>query len=514
MNKESTVISLDLPHEGNCLLHPFLALADVFKSKPLKPFIPDPEVTLLSSFPGMDPAASQNFPFFHYRRLGPDLFEAISFAFFELCLRNRDSRFLTIFEQNSESYFLLANAPKGLSLKWKRRHREEYRRNFNTFVDAIKDYQAKLADRKQSSYSVICSFYEKLAHSGISHFFKIFIRGYVLGRIQELGLWEHCRKKRNFGKTFENFANLKSYDPENLQEDLNLVCSYILDSVCVYSLGRSPNGKFSKLDQIFRFPDSLPPDKQQINLLFANSQFYALYYYSQYSLELCMNCQHKFRPLWLLTCNSLDAHHLCATCFEKNRFPERCLSLLCDSHFAKRARKEMIAAVETRMDYRLKTCPGCGLVSKLLPSLRTYACQRCGLEVCSQHAKPFRNCYCFCAGCGAETEAMGELFPTRRACRCGMCFCLDCGFQGKDELLCQCHCPACSARLEDGKCRFCAQGCSLCLACFPAEEAAERLRDCQKCGSRFCRNCQILDFVRHQDAKIVNFCSRCNGGEL
>jgi len=415
---KSTVLTQQEESNQSCLSMR-LYLRFLFEKKSSKSDIPH-KINKLKNFPCITPKVLEHFPFYYYRCLGSDIFQAVSYAFFELCIRNRDHLFFKNFIENKDSYYFFKNIPKDLKLSnYKKKNEKEYQDSFNRFVELTHKIKQDLCNDNISSYTIISEFYDNLKHSGVAPFFKIFMRGYILGRIiNELDFWKHCTSQKDFKKNFKNFSNFKasSFNPN----DLNLICSYIVDHIAIYILHKNQQGEFIKFERKFLFPESSTNiiDKQLLNLIFENNEFYCLYYHRDYARFKChaVECEKKFRPSWVIACVNHKKHYLCLTCFEKKGSPEQCQKNECSAWYEEKTRRIFMEKAARKLQNKHIKCPLCDYNNEIPISKTIYNCKCCHEKLCQQHSCQANQCYCVCPFCENKTQKIGDLFFHQRIC--------------------------------------------------------------------------------------------------
>ena len=489
----------------------FSKLNKFFKERrQLQTFYP-PKIEKLTQFKGITQELLDfNMPFYYYRDLGTDLYQALSYCFLELNIRNKDHIFFQNYIDNFEKFNLFKILPKGEKLKnYFSEDEPKYQESQKNFLGLMKKISEDLINKERSSYEIISDFYDEIAKDENPHFYKIFMRGYILGRIKERDYWEHYKKTPNFKRDFKKLFNLQaqSYDIY----DIYLLCSHISFHITIIEI---LDNKIKKE----RYPKSSTMkilDREMITFFYDNHRFYFLYYEKDYyDLFPCLQCKKPKKTSLLFNCSNYEKHSFCFDCLHfKNVFNNNeCWNIECSATFdLKKLRQKM----EKKKTNKIYQCGFCDNVNKVSSKLLFFNCEKCNEENCTRHSSNkttlLKTCFCFCLFCKEKTIIMGDLFPEKKICPnkdCNAIFCLKCYYAEKNnEELCNCFCKQCGGKLANEFCQSCAKACSICLIEYSNESTL--LKKCLKCKKKFCRNCWIqLMIIDPNNAKngLCEFC--------
>ena len=487
--------------------------------KPPVSSIPESIQSKLDDFPSVTSkthlAQNQNlrneFPFFYYRRLGYDLYQAIGYAFFEQSIRNREKSNLERFQ--NDAYFLFKENSEELAFRFENlpNTKEAYMKAFLKFKTKVTNILAEMEIGENSTYYMITEFYKNLEDSGAAPFFEIFLRGYIIGRgnFQNEAYWNKRFKNKNDFKNFFKFNNANSFN----SNDLNLIHFSISNQIQIYSLENNQNGDYTDVHKLF-YPSSQTQivKKNIISLLFNKDCFYCLNLSDDYDPPVCFSSsckERRFSHSFLIPCT--NKHYLCLYCFVKDNFPSRCKKKFCTPGKYNPNKYKIFFQKAKSLFEKKWCCPICDFVNQIdNPKEKICVCQNCSEKICRKHYKSAEECFCLCFFCKAKTTKAGDLFKKAKLCsdaKCAAIFCKKCHFKSQKGMLCECFCPLCGCVKDDGSCKMCDKMCAMCNLDF--SNNISNLQKCKKCGNWFCRNCQIKLYLKHQIVGKKDYCIEC-----
>ena len=485
---------------------------NIFKQKTLRS-------TMISHVLVIPQTISKNqLPFYYYRDVGKDFYEALSYCFFELNVRLKDIKFFQMYLENEEKYYFFKNLPKNISLKnHEKEFEEKYIKSYKKFLELIKTIVSQLASKKKSRYEIITEFYEKIQNKGeLSFFLKIFMRGYISGFINESNDWEYFNKQKKY---LSNFLDLEATTYNDY--DLDLVCRCISYPMVIFKISQE------KLTANM-YPKSYIGKKTYENLtiplLYENNKFFILNDEKHYMKSECSICNKSFRSSLLFKkCATIGKHKICFNCLLSFNeiFPNKCPVKNCFENFREEDLIEFYDKIERKTQQKFLLCgnESCIQILTIISSKqKTYVCTNCQKENCAAHKiQSFlsEKCFCFCPLCKEKTNKIGDLFPKGKICVNKKCenfkksqiFCLVCLQINSFEKLCNCYCKTCGGLLENNYCVFCHKKCLLCETSFT--ENTKLLRKCPNCSKETCRNCHIT-FINHNPRNSTKkYCTFC-----
>lgn len=510
----STFISLYLgpttpPHSPSLLSK----LRKYFRKKPPLNSIPESTQSTLDDFPSetskIHLSQNQNvrneFPFDYYRRLCCDLYQAVGYAFFEQSIRNREKTNLERFQ--NEAYFLFSENSKRMASRFKNlpNTEEAYLKAFLAFKNLVVNILAEMEIGENSTYYMISEFYKNLETSGVAPFFEIFLRGYIIrrGNFQDEAYWNERFKNKNDFKNFFKF-NTNSFNYDNL----NLIHFSIGNQIQIYSLETNRNADFTDVHRLF-YPYSQIKKvrKNIISLLFHDDCFYCLNFPEDYDPPICFSCkERRFRHSFLIPCSY--KHYLCIYCFAKDKLPTECKKKFCISGRYNPEKYKIFSRKAKSLFDKNWQCPDCDFINQIEnPVEKIRVCQKCREQICEKHWKRAAECFCLCYFCKEKTM---KLYKKAKICsdeNCAAIFCKKCLFKSQKDMLCECFCALCGSLKENGECEKCHKLCDMCNLDY--SNNLSNLQKCRKCENRFCRNCQIKLFLKHEIVGKKDYCIEC-----
>lgn len=481
---QSTII-VDDDEEANMSCFSLLG-KKLKKTLPLPPFYLSLELKTIDKFP-IEDKTILNKSYFNFRQYSGDFYEAASYSFFEKVIENRNLGFIDGYLRNCEEYNFLRILPKDQSLKncsaTKLAQLEVSRKEFLEIFQSLRE---ELGKKEKNCLTILTNFYSNRLNEKIHHFFKIFLRGYILARLLRYNDWKHLKKSKNFseklGKIFDleaksvSLADLLTIN--NYSEYKIGVLRMNNDGTCIE---RRKISTESIKDELFNsFGSGL-----DITLLEYKGKFFNLYQEFQYEILTCDKCGESFEENYLISCDNLNKHSSCAQCLSQKtlRNHERCSIENCE---AKINIKELRRFCEKNKISLEAECIVCKKNTKPNPNSKENLCEEC---------KHFRFFEKNCTECQAPMKK-GQVFQQLQQfyCKkeeCHSVFCNQCHEVGKNILLCKCFCKDCGELLPlSGKrCENCEKMCYFCKIVYSNEELL--YRKCEKCQKKTCRNCWI-----------------------
>lgn len=445
------------------------------------------ELKGIDLFPCENKEFLKNSSFSNFRQYNSDFYEAASYSFFEKLLQSENLSFIKSYLENSEKFDLLRILPLKKRLKgWSEATLAKIEKSREKFLQIFEEMRGKLQRKEQSGLDLLTNFYSKDLNEELHYFFKVFLRGYLLGRFLQNNSWEHLlqKNKENLQKLFDLEAKSVSLS------DLLLVETYTIYQIKVLKM----NDKGTCVQKMSVKPAIILANSCEnhadITLLEYKGKFFN--FYDKFS---CFRCGEPFQSSLLISCESRNKHYACAKCL----FPQKNLRNSGKCSFENCAEeinaKDLEKFCEKHGIPLEVECLVCRENVKKRAISQENVCEKCKKTHLFEKKCPV------CETNMKKTQIFQDsqqFFCEKEQCH--TVFCNKCHKIGENVLVCECFCRECGELLSGASCENCEKMCCFCRVSYSDEEFV--YKTCTNCKKKTCRNCWIAQIC----AKEVDLC--------